>query len=72
MQCWDTEESSAALEFGDRWIDEKRSAILLVPSVVAREEWNAIVNPLHPQSHKLVAADPMPVAWDERLFGGSR
>jgi RES domain-containing protein len=65
---WGTEEGAIARHFGDQWIDHKRSAILLVPSVVAREEWNAIINPLHPDAQRMVVADPMPVAWDERLF----
>jgi RES domain-containing protein len=45
-----------------------RSAVLLVPSVVARVEFNALVNPAHPDAARIVVAEPRPVLWDERLF----
>ncbi|MDB5773556.1 MAG: hypothetical protein JWM42_3930 [Burkholderia sp.] len=66
---WDSEDGASARALGDQWIEQQRSAILMVPSVVAREEWNAIVNPLHPDARSLVIAEPTPVKWDERLFG---
>lgn len=65
---WDAENSSSARDFGDQWIKEGRSAVLVVPSVVARLEWNALVNPLHPDSSKLIASHPEKVVWDKRLF----
>lgn len=65
---WDAENSSSAREFGDRWIKEGRSAILLVPSVVAKFEWNALVNPLHLDSTRLILSAPEKVVWDKRLF----
>jgi len=68
---WDAPDTQAARAFGDRWIAEGRSAVLLVPSVVARAEWNALVNPAHPQAARIVVADPAPVIWDARLFAGS-
>lgn len=65
---WDAENSSAARLFGDQWLKQARSAILIIPSVVARLEWNALVNPLHPDSSKLIVSLPEKVAWDKRLF----
>lgn len=65
---WDTESSSAARDFGDLWLKEARSAILLVPSVVARLEWNALVNPLHPDAARLNLSASDKVIWDRRLF----
>ncbi len=65
---WAVENSSAARLFGDRWLKEARSAILVIPSVVARLEWNALVNPLHPDSSKLIVSLPEKVVWDKRLF----
>lgn len=41
---WDAENISAARAFGDLWLNEARSAVLLVPSVVAKLEWDALVN----------------------------
>ena len=34
-----------ARAFGDVWIREERTAVLLVPSVVARREMNVLLNP---------------------------
>ena len=65
---WDAEGSAFARIFGDQWLQEKRSAILLVPSVIAKLEWNALVNPLHPDTHRLVISETKNVVWDKRLF----
>jgi RES domain-containing protein len=65
---WDRDDSLSAREFGDCWLTEARSAVLLVPSVVARLEWNALVNPLHPDATRLKIADSETVVWDKRLF----
>lgn len=65
---WDTEHGSVARGFGDLWLKEARSAILLVPSVVARLEWNALVNPLHSDSARLSVSAADKVVWDKRLF----
>ncbi|CAE6857946.1 hypothetical protein R75461_07821 [Paraburkholderia nemoris] len=65
---WDEPDSEVARAFGDRWITGNRTAVLLVPSVVAREEWNVLVNPAHPMAQRLTISEPHPVVWDERLF----
>jgi RES domain-containing protein len=65
---WDAEYSSSARLFGDQWVKEARSAVLLVPSVVVRLEWNALVNPVHPDAAKLTISTPEKVVWDKRLF----
>jgi RES domain-containing protein len=65
---WDGPATEIARAFGDRWIAESRTAVLLVPSVVAREEWNALVNPTHPLAARIMVGEPRPVVWDERLF----
>lgn len=65
---WDGRACESARDFGNRWLDERRSAVLVVPSVVARTECNALVNPAHPDATRLVVSEPQPVVWDERLF----
>ena len=65
---WDAPASPEARRLGDQWLDEARSAVLLVPSVVARLEWNALVNPRHPAAGLLRPGEPQPVIWDRRLF----
>jgi RES domain-containing protein len=65
---WDASAQQPARGFGDAWLAQMRSAVLLVPSVVARVEFNALVNPAHPDAARIVVAEPCPVLWDERLF----
>lgn len=65
---WDIENSTSARAFGDRWLQESRTAILVVPSVIARLDANALVNPNHPDAKKLIVTHPEKVVWDKRLF----
>ena len=65
---WDEKDVRIARAFGDQWLQEGRTAILLVPSVVARVDYNALVNPLHPDAGKIAVSSPKPVLWDTRLF----
>ncbi|USE78565.1 RES domain-containing protein [Cupriavidus gilardii] len=66
---WDAlDDPRTARSFGDHWLADRRSAVLIVPSVVARLEWNVLVNPMHPDAARLVVSAPEPVRWDERLF----
>ncbi len=66
---WNTQDLSAARAFGDAWLREGRSAVLRVPGVVtAGREFNVLINPLHPDAHRVQASRPVPVEWDVRLF----
>jgi RES domain-containing protein len=65
---WDAPFPAASREFGVRWVKEARSAILLVPSSVARIERNVVINPAHPDAGGIAVSLPEPVWWDERLF----
>jgi len=67
-QGWDSENTASARAFGDQWLNEARSAILIVPSVIARLDKNTLVNPLHPDAKKLIVSEPKRVIWDKRLF----
>jgi len=66
---WADANERVARGAGDRWRSAGRSAILLVPSVVAApHDWNAVIDPRHPGAARLVIAAPVPVTWDPRLF----
>lgn len=65
---WDSENNAPARAFGDRWLNQARTAILIVPSVIARLDQNALVNPLHPDANKFIVSEPKKVIWDKRLF----
>ena len=53
---------------GDRWIAEGASLALRVPSVLARGEWNILVNPAHAQAGEIRLVEDQPLAFDPRLF----
>jgi RES domain-containing protein len=65
---WDNADLRVARAFGDAWIRGLRTAVLVVPSVVARREGNVLINPKHPDFSRIVASTPEPVVWDTRLF----
>ena len=65
---WDQADLRVARAFGDAWIRELRTAVLVEPSVVARREGNVLINPRHPDFGGIVTGTPEPVVWDARLF----
>ena len=64
---WDGKDESVCKAFGLMWFEERRSAILLVPSIAARVKRNILINPHHPDSAGITQDLPEPVWWDERL-----
>lgn len=56
-----------SLDYGDDWLASRRSAILLVPSVVVPEEFNILLNPTHPDAAKITARPIRRWAYDYRL-----
>ncbi len=65
---WADRNEVVAKDFGHRWFVERRSALLLVPSLPARIERNVIINPEHPDAAGITHSLHEPVWWDERLF----
>jgi RES domain-containing protein len=65
---WQDGDCVVSRAIGDSWLTSARSAVLLVPSVVAEPETNVLVNPAHPQFRSLRVSEPRLVRWDERLF----
>ena len=62
---------SASQHFARTWFDERRTAVLRVPSVIApQHEWNAVINPAHPDTLRIGRGEVEPVQWDERIFSG--
>lgn len=66
---WDSMPANSSKQFGEAWCREKRSAVLLVPSVVARLDRNFLINPAHPEFSRIETSLHEPVFWDRRLFG---
>jgi RES domain-containing protein len=44
---WDGMPATVSKAFGEHWCKQQRSAILLVPSVLARLDRNVLINPAH-------------------------
>ena len=65
---WFKPSGEAARRFGRQWYVENRSAILIVPSVVARMERNIVINCRHSNFEGLAVGLETPVWWDQRLF----
>ncbi len=53
---------------GDRWLVEKRTALLAVPSFPSPESLNYLLNPLHPDARKLAIDWCKWLQYDKRLF----
>jgi RES domain-containing protein len=69
---WDSPSFEATRAFGDQWYDERRTPVLIVPSVVTRVERNVLINRKHPEFPLVRASRAAPVRWDARLWKGSR
>lgn len=52
---------------GDRWVRERRSAVLRVPSALVPRESNYLLNPNHPEFTRLVRGEPVRCDFDPRL-----
>lgn len=68
---WADEDAVVSRAFGDRWMDERRTAVLSVPAATARPYGrNLLLNPEHPDYSRIVLEPAVDVAWDTRLFRG--
>lgn len=66
---WDERGSIEARSFGDSWLRERRTPVLVVPSVPARPVGRVVlINPRHPSAQHIARLEPFPVPWDDRLF----
>jgi RES domain-containing protein len=70
---WAAADQIASRNFGDQWLEERRTAVLLVPNAVTGgRERNILLNPGHPEFQRITASAPQQVIWDERLFGRAK
>jgi RES domain-containing protein len=64
---WNEIGAEAALDRGDQWLEAATTTVLWVPSVIVRQELNAVLNPRHPDHAKIrITAQPA-FAFDHRL-----
>jgi RES domain-containing protein len=65
---WNAPVQMVAKRFGSIWLREARSAVLVVPSVIAPMENNVLINPLHGDAARIVPGLEQPIWWDDRLL----
>ena len=66
---WQAPNQLASRTFGDRWLADAQTAVLMVPSLVTQgREHNLLLNSAHPDFARITSTAPEPVIWDERLF----
>jgi len=58
--------------FGDEFAQRGQHCLLLVPSVLAPNENNCLINPAHPDYKRIRMHDPEPLSYDPRMFRGER
>ena len=54
--------------FGDAWLQELRSPVLQVPSLIVPENPNLLINPMHPHAVRARIVSKRPFAFDRRLW----
>ena len=55
-------------EIGDRWVRERRSAVLALPSVISPVDTNFLLNPEHRDFKRIRIAPPHDYDFDPRLL----
>lgn len=57
---------------GDEFVGRGKHCLLVVPSVLAPDEHNCLINPEHTEFNRIVIREPEPLAYDPRMFGAKR
>lgn len=58
----------ATQRIGNEWLESRRTALLVVPSVLAPETENVLVNPQHPDAKRIGAPSPLNYPFDRRFL----
>ena len=67
----DHHDKDLAADWGDAFLRAARMPLARVPSVVAPESWNYLLNPLHPDAKRVHVTRAGRWPWDTRLFGAA-
>jgi RES domain-containing protein len=57
------------MEIGDRWVQERRSAVLALPSVISPDDTNFLLNAEHPDFRRIRIYPPINFDFDPRVLG---
>jgi RES domain-containing protein len=58
---------TATRKLGDAWLEDGRHLAFSVPSAIVPQEFNLLINPLHPRFTEVVISPPVAFAIDARL-----
>ena len=58
---------TSAREIGDHWVRERRSAVLALPSAIAPDDINFLLNPEHSDFRRIRIHSPIDYEFDPRL-----
>ena len=53
---------------GDAWLASQDTALARVPSVIAPQTWNYLLNPEHPEAKQVIVDEVIREQFDNRLF----
>lgn len=59
--------TSDSQDFGKQWLIKKETLILQLPSAIIENEYNYLINPLHPEITKIKIVDKRDYFYDQRL-----
>jgi RES domain-containing protein len=59
--------SAASREFGDRFLAGRAAPAMRIPTAVVESGFNLVLNPLHPDFHRIRPGRPRPFRFDRRL-----
>jgi len=66
---WNTNPISRSTQrIGNAFLAEQKALILTVPSAIIKDEWNYIINPMHPGFKKVKIVNTELFTFDTRLF----
>lgn len=65
---WNAVDYHVSRKYGDRWLKEKRTAILVVPALVYPEERTVVFNPDHPDFQVISVSVPREIVWNPLMF----
>ncbi|MCL2931996.1 MAG: RES family NAD+ phosphorylase [Trichodesmium sp. MAG_R03] len=63
----DNPSPEALASIGDQWFTSKTTVLLRVPSAIIPQEYNYLINPLHPDFEKISIAPPQPFTLDRSI-----
>ncbi len=59
-------------QIGDEFVKKAENCLLLVPSALAVNENNWLINPAHAEFGRIVVSTPEPLSYDPRMFRRGR